>query len=141
MGKLIVILAISSTELALESHAEDLCRVLARPQNFAGKMLTIRAFVKPTMHGTYLKQPGCSDSLFLVLPEEIPKYRGAVRTVKDARFDGFLKARFDSRPDAPTFEATFSGQLDYSKRAQFGYYKSHRTRFVVTGVGAETSNE
>ena len=140
MRKLVVTLALYVAGLALGSHAEDLCKVLDRPQDFAGRMLSIRASVKPTMHGTYLKQPQCPNSILLLLPEEIPNYRGPVRPVKDARFEAFLDARFDHRPDAPTFEATFSGQLEYSKRGKFGYYGNHRARFVLRAVEPEASN-
>jgi len=132
---LLAILALVSSALVFEVRAEDLCRILARPQEFTGKVLTIRATVKPTMHGTYLKQSGCADSILVVLPEEIPNYRGSVRTLQDAQFNDFVKARFDFRPNAPVFEAAFSGQLEYAKRGvKFGYYRNHRARFVLRAV-------
>jgi hypothetical protein len=140
MIRLAAILALSISALAFEVRAEDLCKVLAHPQDFAGKSLTIRASVKPTMHGTYLNQSGCTDSLLIVLPEEIPNYRGSVLTVKDTHFDDFQKARFDHRPDALVFSATFSGQLEYAKRGKFGYYRNHRARLVLRAVEAETGN-
>jgi hypothetical protein len=117
-------------------HGEDLCEVLARPKDFARKLITVRASVTPTMHGTYLWQSGCADSILVVLPEEIPHYDGSVRLVKDADFDAFLQARSDHRSDAPRFDATFSGQLEYSGRAKFGYYKNHRTRLILKSVQA-----
>jgi hypothetical protein len=120
-------------------NAEDLCKVLARPMDFAGDVISIRASVKATMHGTYLRQSHCADSILVVLPEEILQYRGSVHTVKDAEFEAFLKARLDHRPDAPVFEATFSGQLEYSARAKFGYYKRHRTRLVLQAVQRATA--
>jgi hypothetical protein len=133
---LLAISALGSIGLAFGGEPQDLCRVLANPQNFAGKLITFRASVIATMHGTYLKQPGCSDSVFMALPQEIPNYHGSVRPVTDAPFNAFLKARSDFQPDAPTFEATFSGQLEYSRRPRFGYYKRHRTRFVLQSVDA-----
>jgi hypothetical protein len=134
-------LALCGAGLFSGVQAEDLCRVLARPKDFAGKSLTIRAAVRPTMHGTYLHQPGCADSILAVLPEEIPGYRGSVRLVKDSEFDKFLDARFDHRPGAPSFEAVFLGQLEYSPRVRFGYYKNHRTRFVLQAVRSAATSE
>jgi hypothetical protein len=134
---LAVILALSTSALAFEIRAEDLCGVLAHPQDFAGKSLTIRASVKPTMHGTYLNQPGCTDSLLIVLPEEIPSYLGSVLTVKDAYFEDFQKARFDFRPDALVFSATFSGQLEYARRGKFGYYRNASSGESVGNLKAQ----
>jgi integrase len=116
----VLVMALYSVGFTLSGQAEDLCRILARPQDFAGRTISIRASVQPTMHGTYLKQAGCDDSVLLVLPEELPNYRGPVRVAKDAEFEAFLKARYDHRADAPRFIATFSGQLEYSKRGRFG---------------------
>jgi hypothetical protein len=82
------------------------------------------ASVKPTMHGTYLWQSGCADSILVVLPEEIPHYDGSERLVKDAGLDAFLQARFNYHPDAPGFDATFFGQLEYSAKAKFGLWLS-----------------
>ncbi len=62
-----------------------------------------------------------------------------MRPVKDARFEAFLNARSDQRPDAPIFDAIFSGQLEYFKRSKFGYYRNHRVRFVLRAVEAEAS--
>jgi hypothetical protein len=91
------------------------------------------------MHGTFLSHPGCEGSLLLVLPEEISKYRGAIRTVKDAAFDSFAAARFEFRPDAAPFEATFSGQVETAKRGRgFGYYRNLRTRLVLGSVQLDT---
>jgi len=86
------------------------------------------------MHGTYLKQRECAESILVVLPEQIAGYRGSVRVVKDAEFEAFLNAQSDHRPDAPQFDAVFTGQLEYSKRAKFGYYKNYRVRFVLQTV-------
>jgi hypothetical protein len=69
--KWVVILVLCIAGVPCEVRAEDLCSVLARPKDFAGRFLSIQASVKPTMHGTYLKQPGCADSILVVLPEEI----------------------------------------------------------------------
>jgi len=93
------------------------------------------------MHGTYLKQPGCAGSILVVLPTEIAHYRGSVRPVKDAQLEAFLDARSDHRPDAPAFDAAFSGQLESSKRAKFGYYRNHRTRFVLQAVQPAASRQ
>ena len=68
--------------------------------------------------------------------EEIPNYHGAARPVKDIRFGEFLNARSDFRLDAAKFQATFSGQLEYSRRAKFGYEKRQQTRFVLQSVDA-----
>ena len=93
------------------------------------------------MHGTYLRLPECAESILIVLPEEIPHYRGSVHSVKDAEFDLFLRARYNHVPGAPTFEATFSGQLEYSKRAKFGYYKNGQMRLVLQSVQSAVSHK
>src|SRR5262249_40994860 len=88
-------------------------------RTFVQKLITVRASVKPTMHGTYLGQPGCADSILVVLPEGIPHYVYSVQLVKDAGLDAFLQERFNYRPDASRFDSTFSGQLEYSGGQSF----------------------
>jgi len=68
------------------------------------------------MHETYLGQPGCAASILVALPEEIPHYGDSVQLVKDAGLDAFLQERFNYRPDASRFDATFSGPIEYSGR-------------------------
>jgi hypothetical protein len=90
------------------------------------------------MHGTYLSDDHCATSLPVVLPEEIPGYRGPVKTVRDAAFDQFLTARYDHRPDAPTFQATFRGIIETAKNGSgFGYYRNHPQRLVLQSVDLE----
>src|SRR5512133_2941527 len=81
--KLVVVLTLCTVGLHSEVRPEDLCRVLSRPKDFAGKLITIRASARPTIHGTYLNQPECGGSILVVLPEEIAGYRGSVHPVKD----------------------------------------------------------
>ena len=113
----------------------DLCRLLDDPGKHAGKVVEVQGFVKPVMHGTYLNQGGCNQALLLVLPEEIPKYKGSVQVLKDAEFESFEKARFNYQPEAPRYSAVFIGQLEYARRGKgFGYSKNHRVRLVLQAV-------
>ncbi len=113
----------------------DLCRLLDDPGQHAGKVVEVKGFVKPLMHGTYLNQGGCDKALLLVLPEEIPKYKGNVKVLKDAEFESFEKARFNYQPEAPTYSALFIGELEYAKSGKgFGYNKNHRVRLVLQTV-------
>jgi len=113
----------------------DLCRLAKEPSRFSGKVVEVQGYIKPLMHGTYLKQEGCDQSLFLVLPDEIPNYKGAVKVVRDAGFEAFEKARFNYLPDAPRYSATFVGEIEYAKRGKgFGYNKNHRVRLVLQAV-------
>jgi hypothetical protein len=91
----------------------DLCRVLAKlgeSGKYAGKVIEVQGTVKPLMHGTYLNQDGCDRTSLLVLPEEIPNYKGSVKVLKDAEFESFEKARFNYQPDAPKYSAVFVGR-------------------------------
>lgn len=113
----------------------NLCKLLDDPGKHAGKMVEVQGFVKPLMHGTYLNQGGCDQALLLVLPEEIPKYNGSVKVLKDAEFESFEKARFNYQPEAPRYSAVFIGQLEYARRGKgFGYNKNHRVRLILQAV-------
>jgi hypothetical protein len=87
------------------------------------------------MHGTYLRHAGCDESILIVVPEEIPDYKGDIMVVKDNQFERFLAARSNHLPDAPVFAAEFTGRLEYKKRGRgFGYYKRNRTRLILQSV-------
>jgi hypothetical protein len=121
------------------SHSEatpvDLCQALRTPSKFAGKLIVVDGFLVPLMHGTYLKEAGCDESILLVLPAEIPHYKGGISVVQDAQFERFLDARANHRPDATVFFAEFTGKLEYARRGKgFGYYKNQRTRLVLQAV-------
>lgn len=132
---LLLLIATACMAFAAESECVNLCRLLAHPTMYAGKTIRVRATVKPLMHGTYLRESGCDQSLLLVLPAEIPGYKGRATLVKDTNFDSFEEARFNYLPDAPPFSATFTGQLEYKGRGKgFGYNKNHRVRFVLERV-------
>jgi hypothetical protein len=121
--------------MAADATAVDLCQVLRDPAKLAGKVIVVNGFIKPLMHGTYLKQAGCDESVLLVLPEEIPNYKGGITVVKDTQFQHFLDARYNHLPDAPVFSAEFTGQLEYTKRGKgFGYNKNERTRLILQSV-------
>jgi hypothetical protein len=118
--------------------ANDLCAALMAKYG-PGEAVAIRAVLQATMHGTYLADHDCVTSLLVVLPEEIPGYRGPVRTVKDDAFSRFLTARYDYRPDAPPFEATFLGIIESAKNGSgFGYYRNQRQRLVLLSVDLES---
>jgi hypothetical protein len=118
-----------------------LCALLKEQQR-PTQIITLRAVVRPTMHGTYLSQNGCESSLLLVLPDEVPGYRGPVKTITDDGLKRFLDARYDYRPDAPPFEATFRGAIETApKGSGFGYYHNHRFRFVLRSVITEPESE
>lgn len=123
--------------LCATEQVHDFCALL-KGEHSPAQTIAVRAVLHPTMHGTYLSQDGCDASLLLVLPEEIPRYNGPVRTVKDQDFNRFLDARYDHRPDAPKFEATFCGVIETaSGQSGFGYYRNHRLRFVLRSVAVE----
>ena len=90
------------------------------------------------MHGTYLTDHDCVSSMLLVLPEEIPGYHGPVKTIKDGAFDRFLSARYDYRPEAPAFEATFRSVVETARDGSgLGYYRHARERLVLLSVDLE----
>jgi hypothetical protein len=127
--------------LLAAAQADNLCAVLNREYGRV-QTIEIRAVLKSAMHGTYLSQDGCDRSLLLVLPEEIPGYKGPVKTVKDQDFSRFLDARNDHRPDAPKFEATFCGNIETaSGRGEFGYYRNKRLRLVLRSVAIEPGEQ
>jgi len=132
-----VLLSAVLVQMAFAASPErvDLCRVLDEPGKYAGKMVEVQGSVKPLMHGTYLNQAGCDRALLLVLPEEIPNYKGSIKVLRDAEFESFEKARFNYLPEAPTYSAIFVGQLEYAKRGKgFGYDKNQRVRLVLQAV-------
>ena len=111
----------------------DLCKVLATPAKYAGTEITVRASIRPSMHGTYLSQEGCDD--VLALPTEIPNRKSGPKVERDSNFEAFERARSDYRPDAPKFTASFTGELEYAKHGKgFGYYGRNKTRLVVYRV-------
>ncbi len=135
MRLLLLCAILAPVAIAADATPANLCPVLRDPAKFAGKLIVVNGFIKPLMHGTYLKQAGCDESILLVLPEEIPNYKGGVAVVKDAQFERFLDARYNHLPDAPVFSAEFTGQLEYAKRGKgFGYDKNHRTRLILQSV-------
>jgi hypothetical protein len=114
-----------------------LCALL-NAKHSLGETVAIRAVLHATIHGTYLTDHDCASSLLLVLPDEIPGYRGPVKTVKDGAFNQLLTARYDYRPDAPAFEATFRGIIETANNGSgFGYYRNHRQRLVLLSVDLE----
>ena len=120
-------------------HAREngLCAALKATHD-PGETVAIRALLQATMHGTYLTDNDCVTSLLVVLPEEIPGYHGPVRTVKDDAFRRFLTARYDYRPDAPPFEATFLGIIETAKNSSgFGYSRNQQQRLVLSSVDLE----
>ena len=54
--------------------------------------ITIRATIKPSMHGTYLGQAGCDDVLFVALPGEIPSRKAGPEVESDSNFKAFERA-------------------------------------------------
>src|SRR5262245_43305528 len=83
----------------------ELCRVLSEPGTFGGEMIEIHGYVEPSMQGTHLLQEGCDQALPLILPEEIPYYKGTIKTVKDAHFEAFQKFRSHHKLDTPRYSA------------------------------------
>jgi hypothetical protein len=80
-------------------------------------------------------------ALLLVLPEEIPNYKGSVKVLRDAEFVSFEKARYNYLPEAPIYSAVFVGQLEYAKRGKgVGYNKNHRVRLVLQAVPNGTTD-
>jgi hypothetical protein len=141
MDRLCLLVATWALPLLGTRQADDLCAVLKGKQSPA-QLIAVRAVLHPTMHGAYLAQHGCESSLLLVLAEEIPGYSGLVKTVKDDAFKRFLEARYDYRPDAPQFEATFRGVIEAAPSgSRFGYYRNHRLRFVLRSVNLEAESK
>jgi len=113
----------------------DLCKVLEAPAKYAGTEITVRATIKPSMHGTYLSQAGCDEVLFMALRTEIPNRKGGLEVEQDSSFKAFESARSDYRPEAPRFTASFTGELEYAKHGKgFGYYGRNKARLVVHKV-------
>ena len=101
----------------------DLCQVLRSPAMYDGKEITVRATVRPSMHGTYLGQAGCDEVLFVVVPTEIPNSKAEPEVEKDSNFNAFERARSDYRPEAAKFTAAFTGRLELAKHGKaFGYF-------------------
>jgi hypothetical protein len=137
MTRFSVALLMLALPVLAASGAHCLCVVL-NAKHSPAETVAIRAVLHATTHGTYISDDDCPSSLLLVLPEEIPGYRGPVKEVKDSAFNRFLTARYDYRPDAPTFEATFRGIIETAKNGSgFGYYRNHRQRLVLQSVDLE----
>ena len=121
--------------LALSAERVSLCQIFEEPSKFAGKIVELNGYIKPLMHGTYLKQEGCDQGILIVLPEEIANYKGSIRLVKDSEFEVFKKARFNYQPGTPQYSAVFTGMIEYKKDGKgFGYYKNHRVRLIVQSI-------
>jgi hypothetical protein len=113
----------------------DLCRVLRDPRKFAGKLIVVSGFINPLMHGTYLKEAGCDESVLLILPEQVPNYKGGITVLNNEEFERFLDARYNHLPDAPVFSAEFIGQVGSAKRGRrFGYEHNQWTRVILQSV-------
>jgi TonB family protein len=114
---------------------ERLCAVVSNPARYSRRIVSVEATVTATIHGTYLREKGCERSLLVVLPDEIPDYRGPIRTVKDPNFDEFARARLYSPARQPSeFFAVFTGQIEFSNRPRFGYYRNRTSRLVLQSV-------
>lgn len=121
--------------LSAEPEPIGLCRLVNESSRFAGKVVEVQGYIRPLMHGTYLSEDGCDQSILVVLPSEIPHYKGAVKVRKDAEMKAFEMARSNYLPDAPRYAAVFVGELEYGKRGKrFGYYKNLRVRLVLRSV-------
>lgn len=113
----------------------NICDALRSPTKVSGKLVTVDGFIVSLMHGTFLKQTGCDSSILLVLPSEIPHYKGGISLIKDAESERFLDARANHLPDAPIFHAQFTGQLEYAGRGKgFGYDKNLPLRLILKSV-------
>ena len=133
--RILLALMIIPIAFALSPERVSICRVLQEPDRYAGNVVEVQGYIKPLIHGTYLKQDDCDQGLLLVLPEEIPNYKGDVKVIKDGEFEAFKKARFNYQPDAPKYSAVFTGVLEQAKRGKgFGYNKNHRVRLILQSV-------
>jgi hypothetical protein len=121
--------------ISLSVERVSLCKLLDEPNKYAGKFVEVKGYIKPIMHGTYLKQDNCEQGIMIVLPEEIPHYKGTVVLVKDSEYEFFKQARYNFQSKAPRYSAVFTGILEYRKHGKgFGYYKNHRVRLVLQSV-------
>ncbi len=51
--------AVLGLAFAGDEQRLDLCRLMREPAKLAGKVVEVKGYLKPLMHGTYLKQEGC----------------------------------------------------------------------------------
>ena len=133
---LFLLMVMAGTASTKDATTVDLCRVVEAPAKYANREILVRATLKSSMHGTYLGQSGCDGELFIALPSEIPNGTTEDQRVeKDANFKAFERVRADFGSDAPSFTATFSGRLEYSKHGRgFGYYGKNKARLVLFKV-------
>ena len=87
------------------------------------------------MHGTYLTETACDDTLLMALATEVAEQKGTTPLERNAGLTAFQRARVDFRTNAPRFTASFTGILEYAKYGKgFGYYGKNKTRLVVFSV-------
>lgn len=137
LGRLASILILCTCCFGGAQDGDGTCSAIAGEIQTSGMYIELVASLRPGRDGTYLVKPGgCSKSLLVVLPDEIPNYAGSAKLVRDDVFHRFLDARSDFREDAPSFGATFSGVLECAPEGKgFGTYRNEPCRLVLSSVG------
>ena len=130
----LVIMVIPKTSV-WSAEQVNLCQLFEKPSKFAKKVVEINGYLRPMMHGTYLKQEDCDQGILIVLPDEIPNYKETVKVIKDSEYEIFEKARFNYLPGVPKYSAVFMGMIEYKRSGKgFGYYGNHRVRLVLQSI-------
>jgi hypothetical protein len=92
------------------------CALTADPFRYSGKVVSIRAYVIVSYHGTFLADRKCSTTIQLVLPEGSVQ-QPPIKLVSDAAYRGFEAALIDVKPGTlqpkRRLEATFEGRFEY----------------------------
>jgi hypothetical protein len=101
----------------------NFCKLLANPENFAGRVISVRARITKSRHGIVLNGEGCDGAILLELRAEVVPKREAVLT-KDSEYEKFDQALFIFKPGSTELknqiEATFEGRFDTALRMKDG---------------------
>jgi len=90
---LLFVVALGSVVASEGPTVVNLCRVLEAPAKYAGTEITVRATIRPSLHGTYLSQTGCDEVLFMALPAETPNRKAMPEIERNSGFQAFERAR------------------------------------------------
>ncbi len=101
----------------------DFCKLLANPENFAGRVISVRARITKSRHGTVLNGEGCDGAILLELRAEVVPKRDAILT-KDSEYEKFDQALFIFKPGSTELknriDGNFQGRFDTVLRMKDG---------------------
>ena len=134
----------------------DFCRLVAAPEDFAGRVVSFRASIQKHYHGIELYSEKCDGLILLELRAnvEVPPKR-EVALAKDSNYEKFYNSLFVFKTGTMELknriDATFEGRLDSVYRVKggkrvrvsrgYGQGSSSTTRLVLHKVSDVTLSE